>query len=123
MKEIYYNTDIEENEPNMLAASINEADPAAATATSINALTTTLPLLRERHAVKIPDSSIPAIDIVRSLIAQKLKKPLLDIPVSKAIRDLVGGESSNFLRIQVASNTDTGTFQVNPRSKMKLLAI
>jgi len=32
------------------------------------------------------------LDIVRSLIAQKLKKPLLEIPLSKAIKDLVGGK-------------------------------
>ncbi|KAF3350738.1 putative oxidoreductase C26H5.09c [Verticillium dahliae VDG2] len=36
----------------------------------------------------------PAIDIVRALIAQKLKKPLAEIPLSKAIKDLVGGKST-----------------------------
>jgi fatty acid synthase subunit alpha len=28
---------------------------------------------------------------VRALIAQKLKKPFLEIPLGKAIKDLVGG--------------------------------
>jgi fatty acid synthase subunit alpha len=35
---------------------------------------------------------VQAVAIVRALIAQKLKKPLLEIPLSKAIKDLVGGE-------------------------------
>jgi hypothetical protein len=30
---------------------------------------------------------------LRALVAQKLKKPLADIPLSKAIKDLVGGKN------------------------------
>ena len=43
-------------------------------------------------AAQVPDVPVQAVDIVRSLVAQKLKKPLSDIPLSKAIKDLVGGE-------------------------------
>jgi fatty acid synthase subunit alpha len=41
----------------------------------------------------VPDAPVTATDIVRTLVAQKLKKPLVDIPLSKAIKDLVGGKS------------------------------
>jgi fatty acid synthase subunit alpha len=97
MKEIYYSSDAVEIEPDPPATSINEA---AASATSVNiaipvsavpVLAATPSLLQQRQAVQIPDASIQAIDIVRSLVAQKLKKPLLEIPVSKAVKDLVGG--------------------------------
>ena len=42
-------------------------------------------------AAAVDDIPVQAVDIVRSLIAQKLKKPLVEIPLSKAIKDLVGG--------------------------------
>ena len=42
-------------------------------------------------AAPVEDAPINAVDVLRALVAQKLKKPLLDIPLSKAIKDLVGG--------------------------------
>ncbi|KAI9669369.1 MAG: 3-oxoacyl-[acyl-carrier-protein] synthase [Alyxoria varia] len=42
----------------------------------------------------VEDASVKAVDVLRALVAQKLKKPLLDIPLSKAIKDLVGGKST-----------------------------
>ncbi|WKT46141.1 hypothetical protein QSH57_011015 [Fusarium oxysporum f. sp. vasinfectum] len=42
----------------------------------------------------VADEPVQAVDIVRALIAQKLKKPLLEVPLSKAIKDLVGGKST-----------------------------
>lgn len=42
-------------------------------------------------AAAVDDVPVQAVDIVRSLIAQKLKKPFSEIPLSKAIKDLVGG--------------------------------
>lgn len=45
-------------------------------------------------AAPVEDASIKAADVLRSLIAQKLKKPLMDIPLSKAIKDLVGGKQN-----------------------------
>ncbi|KAI5281614.1 3-oxoacyl-[acyl-carrier-protein] synthase, partial [Ascosphaera aggregata] len=45
-------------------------------------------------AAAIPDEPVTATDIVRSLVAQKLKKNLADIPTTKAIKDLVGGKST-----------------------------
>ncbi|KAF7546584.1 hypothetical protein G7Z17_g8331 [Cylindrodendrum hubeiense] len=68
-KEIYYEADPVEDEPEPVAA---PSRPAAA----------------------IADEPVQAVDIVRALIAQKLKKPLLEVPLSKAIKDLVGGKST-----------------------------
>uniref|UniRef100_L2FF05 Fatty acid synthase subunit alpha n=1 Tax=Colletotrichum fructicola (strain Nara gc5) TaxID=1213859 RepID=L2FF05_COLFN len=45
-------------------------------------------------AAAVADAPVQAIDILRSLIAQKLKKPLAEVPLSKAIKDLVGGKST-----------------------------
>lgn len=42
-------------------------------------------------AAAVEDTPIKAADVLRALIAQKLKKPMMDIPLSKAIKDLVGG--------------------------------
>ena len=64
-KDIYYDVDPVED-----AASAPSAGPAA----------------------QVPDAPVTATDILRALVAQKLKKPLMDIPLSKAIKDLVGGE-------------------------------
>jgi fatty acid synthase subunit alpha len=100
MKEIYYSTDAGEAEPDTTAATIGKAEAAAtgaeiapsASAVPVPAAIPSLP--QHRQAVQIPDTSIQAIDIVRSLVAQKLKKSLSDISVSKAVKDLVGGEYS-----------------------------
>jgi fatty acid synthase subunit alpha len=42
----------------------------------------------------VDDVPVQAVDIVRSIIAQKLKKPISEIPLSKAIKDLVNGKST-----------------------------
>jgi len=45
-------------------------------------------------AVSIEDIPIPAIDVLLVIIAQKLKKKVEEIPISKTIKDLVGGKST-----------------------------
>ena len=62
------------------ASSTSAAAPAAAPAPGAG------------PAAAVPDAPVAALDIVRALIAQKLKKPFSEIPLSKAIKDLVGGE-------------------------------
>ena len=89
-KEIYYDVDPVEDEPEPAAA------PAAASSTSAPAAAaapTAAPAAAPSAgpAAAVADVPVQAVEIVRSLIAQKLKKPLLDIPLSKAIKDLVGG--------------------------------
>ncbi|KAJ5241884.1 Fatty acid synthase subunit alpha [Penicillium citrinum] len=42
-------------------------------------------------AAAVEDAPVTAVDVLRSLVAQKLKKSLADVPLTKAIKDLVGG--------------------------------
>ena len=97
--EIYYDVDVQEeqqsapesNKPpaNSSAPALpiqSAAPPVAATpASSQNA----------GAAAPVDDSPVTSVDILRALIAQKLKKPLTEIPLSKAIKDLVGGKKSS----------------------------
>ena len=96
-KDIYYAVDPVEDEPapaeggsdSAPAAATPSAAPVAAAAAAAPA-----PAAGSAPAAAVPDAPVTATDIVRSLVAQKLKKPLLDIPLSKAIKDLVGGKFS-----------------------------
>jgi len=94
-KDIYYDVDPVEDEPVQasssaeLGASTTAAAPAAAAPVAAPA-----PAAGSAPAAQVPDASVTATDILRSLVAQKLKKPLMDIPLSKAIKDLVGGKST-----------------------------
>ncbi|KAF7856304.1 hypothetical protein EAF04_009832 [Stromatinia cepivora] len=91
-KEIYYDVDPVEDEP---AAAPSDSTPApAASSGSAPAPVAAAPPPSAGPAAQVPDAPVGAIDIVRSLIAQKLKKPLLEIPLTKAIKDLVGGKST-----------------------------
>lgn len=91
-KEIYYDVDPIEEEPEPAApAASGEAAPAAATGATPAAVAAPPPP-SAGPAAQVPDQPVQALDIVRALIAQKLKKPLLEVPLSKAIKDLVGGK-------------------------------
>ncbi len=94
-KEIYYDVDPVEEEPEAApapAASSSSA-PAAAAAAPVAAAA---PPPGAGPAAQVPDAPVQAVDIVRALVAQKLKKPVADIPLSKAIKDLVGGKFTRF---------------------------
>ncbi|KAL9127698.1 MAG: hypothetical protein Q9217_003471 [Psora testacea] len=95
-KEIYYDIDpvVEEdtasgggNAP--ATASTSALAPASAPPGAV-----TPPPPSSGPAAAVADAPVQAVDIVRALIAQKLKKPLAEIPLSKAIKDLVGGKST-----------------------------
>lgn len=90
-KEIYYDVDpIEEEE---VAAAPAAGAPAAATsAAAAPAQAAAAPPPSAGPAVAVEDAPVTAVDVLRSLVAQKLKKSLADVPLSKAIKDLVGGE-------------------------------
>ncbi|CAD6885141.1 unnamed protein product [Tilletia caries] len=45
-------------------------------------------------AASVPDEPLKATDTIRAVLAQKLKKPIADIQLSKAIKDMVGGKST-----------------------------
>ncbi|KAF2488038.1 fatty acid synthase subunit alpha [Neohortaea acidophila] len=96
-KDIYYAVDPVEDEPEAPAASDGgdapassggsapaQAAPAAAPAPSASS----------GPAAPVEDAPVGAVDVLRAMVAQKLKKPLQDIPLSKAIKDLVGGKST-----------------------------
>ena len=97
-KEIYYDVDPVEDEPTPTAsdspssASTSSGPPtqaAPAAAAAAPAAPSAGP------AAAVADVPVTAVDIVRALVAQKLKKGFTEIPLSKAIKDLVGG--SNYL--------------------------
>ena len=94
-KEIYYDVDPIEEEPEPAAASSSDAAPAAAPAAAAAAAAAPPPPSAGPAAI-VADEPVQAVEIVRVLIAQKLKKHLLEVPLSKAIKDLVGGKFLSF---------------------------
>ncbi|KAM0273959.1 hypothetical protein ACHAQH_008079 [Verticillium albo-atrum] len=92
-KEIYYDVDPVEDEPEPAAAAPAAGAPASSAAPAA-AAPAAAAAPSAGPAAQVPDAPVQAIDIVRALIAQKLKKPLSEIPLSKAIKDLVGGKST-----------------------------
>lgn len=96
-KEIYYDVDPVEDEPAPApeAAATGAASAPAAPAPGPAAATpapAAAPAPSAGPAAAVEDTPITAVEMVRSLIAQKLKKGLADVPPSKAIKDLVGGK-------------------------------
>ena len=97
LKEIYYDVDPVEDEPAPAAGGSSDASAApspAAPAAAATPVAAAAPAASAGPAAAVADAPVSAVDIVRALIAQKLKKPLADIPLSKAIKDLVGGKST-----------------------------
>jgi fatty acid synthase subunit alpha, fungi type len=97
-KEIYYDVDPVEEEPAPAAGSSDSAPTPSASASKSAPIAAPAPSAPSAGpAAQVPDAPVGAVDIVRALIAQKLKKPLMDIPLSKAIKDLVGGKFKKIL--------------------------
>ncbi|KAL1610310.1 beta subunit of fatty acid synthetase [Paraconiothyrium brasiliense] len=93
-KDIYYDVDPVEDEPEP-AAPTRDAPAASSSAPAAAAAPAAAPPPPSAGpAAQVPDAPITATDILRALVAQKLKKPLGDVPLSKAIKDLVGGKST-----------------------------
>lgn len=90
-KDIYYDVDPVEDEPAPASAPAQSA-PAASSSTAAPVAAAPAPAASAGPAAAVEDAPVGAVDILRVLVAQKLKKPLADIPLSKAIKDLVGGE-------------------------------
>jgi fatty acid synthase subunit alpha len=87
--EIYYDVEPIEEET---APAATSSTPAAASAPATGAApVAAAPAPSAGPAAQVPDAPVGALDIVRALIAQKLKKPFTEVPLSKAIKDLVGG--------------------------------
>ncbi|KAL6702779.1 beta subunit of fatty acid synthetase [Coniothyrium glycines] len=92
-KDIYYDVDPVEEEPEAPTPT-SAAAPAAPSSAAAAAPVAAAPAPGAGPAAQVPDAPVTATDILRALVAQKLKKPLMDIPLSKAIKDLVGGKST-----------------------------
>lgn len=90
-KEIYYDVDPVEEEPEPVAAAPSSSSAPAAAAAAPAAVAAAPPPPSAGPAASVPDAPVPAVDIVKALVAQKLKKGASDIPLGKAIKDLVGG--------------------------------
>ncbi|KAM6490129.1 hypothetical protein JOM56_014448 [Amanita muscaria] len=60
----------------------------------LSAAPTAAPIIPSGPIASIEDVPIKAIDILSVIVAQKLKKKVDEIPLSKTIKDLVGGKST-----------------------------
>lgn len=89
--EIYYDVVPVEEEPEVAAEPASSGASAAAPAAA-PAAGAPPPPPSAGPAASVEDVPVTAVDILRTLVAQKLKKSLGDVPLSKAIKDLVGGK-------------------------------
>ncbi|OLL25716.1 Fatty acid synthase subunit alpha [Neolecta irregularis DAH-3] len=93
IKEIYYEKDLTPEPEPLVSISVLSAAPVVdASATGV--APPPAAYASSQPVEQIADEPIKAIDILHTLIAQKLKKTVSDIPVSKALKDLVGGKST-----------------------------
>jgi fatty acid synthase subunit alpha len=91
-KEIYYDVDPMEEEPETTSDAVASPEPSAAPAAAAAAAAAPVASAPSAGpAAPVEDSPVTALDVVRTLVAQKLKKALSDVPLNKAIKDLVGG--------------------------------
>lgn len=96
-KEIYYTPDPADIAPKETAAApaAEEPAPAAAAAAAPTPAAAPAPApAAAGPAAAIPDEPVKASLLLHVLVAQKLKKPLEAVPMSKAIKDLVNGKST-----------------------------
>lgn len=92
-KSIYY--DFEEQSTSVSTVQEDTTKDTVPSAAPVE--TTQAPITSARSAgpaKSVPDETVRAVDIVHALIAQKLKKSIDEIPLSKPIKDLVGGKST-----------------------------
>ena len=92
-KEIYYSV-----EP---PAPVEEAAPAATSTSAPSAPAPTAAPVAVAPApapsgpvAQVPDEPVKALEIVHTVVAQKLKKTVDEVSPSKTIKDLVGGKST-----------------------------
>ncbi|KAJ2724547.1 fatty acid synthase alpha subunit Lsd1 [Coemansia sp. Benny D115] len=95
-KELYYNYETEaEAEPEAPAASSAPAPAAAAAPVAVAApVAAAAPAPAAGGGAAIDDVPVKAIEIIHTIVCQKLKKSLDEVPVSKSIKELVGGKST-----------------------------
>ncbi|KAJ1560650.1 3-oxoacyl-[acyl-carrier-protein] synthase, partial [Cladochytrium tenue] len=92
-KEIYYEFEDAAAPEAEAEAPVPAAASAPAPASASPAATAAAPA-PVAAAGPVADEPPTALEVLLVLIAQKLKKPLSDVPTSKSIKDLVGGKST-----------------------------
>ena len=93
-KEIYYQFE-DEAAPEESSSSSEEASTPAPVAAPVAAAPVAVAApAASGPAASIPDEPLKAVDVLRVIIAQKLKKAVDEVPLSKSIKDLVGGKST-----------------------------
>ena len=91
-KEIYYQFEDEaESAPAAEDTPTTTAAPRAAAPVAVAAAPAAA---APSNAVAVPEEPLKALDTLRFIVSQKLKKRVDEIPTSKAIKDLVGGKST-----------------------------
>ena len=94
-KEIYYDVEPVAEDEQKPAEAPGSAAPPSTPLSATTAVAAPVPAaVSSGPAAQIDDAPVKATDVVRAIIAQKLKKPFGDIPLSKAIKDLVNGKST-----------------------------
>ena len=88
VKEIYYQYEDE------VKAIETVGIPVTATPAAPVTIITTVSTPSSRPVASMEDVPIKAINILLIIVAQKLKKRMDEIPLSKSIKDLVGGKST-----------------------------
>ncbi|KAJ7745730.1 fatty acid synthase [Mycena metata] len=92
VKEIYY-----QFEDELEAASSSDSAAESASSAPVAAAAAPAPVAMAAPsgpAATIEDVPIKAIDILSVIVAQKLKKQVNEVPLSKSIKELVGGKST-----------------------------
>ncbi|EIW57289.1 fatty acid synthase [Trametes versicolor FP-101664 SS1] len=90
-KDVYYQFEDEAEAPAESSSDDSSPAPAAAPVASAPVAAAPAP---SAGAASIEDVPLKAIDVLLAIIAQKLKKNVSEIPLSKSIKDLVGGKST-----------------------------
>ncbi|KAI0649410.1 fatty acid synthase [Trametes meyenii] len=90
-KEVYYQFEDEAEAPAEASSEESAPTPAAAPVAATPVAAAPAP---SASAASIEDVPLKAVDVLVAIIAQKLKKKVDEIPLSKSIKDLVGGKST-----------------------------
>jgi 3-oxoacyl-ACP reductase-like protein len=96
-KEIYYDfEDTPDEESAPVVESSQEVAPTPSVPVPVAAAPVAAPIPPSGggSAASIPDEPLKAVDTVRAIVAQKLKKTISEISASKTIKEFVGGKST-----------------------------
>ena len=88
-KEVYY-----QFEDEVVAEDATPEPTAPSISAPVVAVQTTVVPTPATAAASIEDAPIKSLEILTVIISQKLKKPANEVPLSKSIKDLVGGKST-----------------------------